>query len=69
MRKSGVPLSEEVLKMAVKEIRAGGGLDYARNIARDLQEKVHAALLYFETTIGLRNYILRLVQKRLELDD
>lgn len=68
MRKSSVPLSKEVLKMAVKEIRAGGGLDYARNTAKDLQEKVNSALSYFETKTGARNYILRLVQKKLELD-
>lgn len=55
--------------MAVNEIRAAGGLDYARKIAQGLQESTNTALSYFETQMGARNYILRLVQKRLELDE
>lgn len=68
MRKSGAPLSKEILNMAVDEIKATGGLEYARKTAMSLQEKVNSALSYFETQIGTRNYIMRLVQKRLELD-
>lgn len=67
-RKSGVTLSDEVLKMAVDEIRATGGLDYARKIALSLQEAVDTSLSVFETRMSAKNYILRLVQKRLELD-
>lgn len=68
MRKAGAPLSEEVLKMAVKELREAGGLEYAKKTAESLQESTNAALAYYETEMGARNYILRLVQKRLELD-
>lgn len=68
LRKSGAPLSDEVLEMAVKEIRTAGGLDYAKDVAMGLQEKVNVALATFEAKMGARNYIFRLVQKRLELD-
>jgi hypothetical protein len=68
MRKTSSPLSGEVLKMAVDELRAAGGLQYARDTALNLQESVNTALSYFETEMETRNYILRLVQKRLELD-
>lgn len=68
LRKTGASLSDEVLEMAVKEIRTAGGLDYARDVAMNLQEKVNVALACFEAKMGARNYIFRLVQKRLELE-
>lgn len=68
-RKTGTPLSDEMLKMGVDALRAAGGIDHAREVAKGLQRAVDQTLSDIERQIGAKNFILRLVQKRLELDE
>lgn len=67
-RKTGVELSVDIRKLALNDIKATGGLEYAKNTAMDLQEAVSETLSQYEDKVGAKNWILRLVQKRLEIE-
>lgn len=66
-RKTGVELSVDLRKLALNDIKATGGLEYAKSTAMDLQEAVNETLSQYEDKVGAKNWILRLVQKRLEI--
>lgn len=66
-RKTGGELSVDIRKLALNDIKAAGGLEYAKNTAMDLQEAVSETLSQYEDKVGAKNWILRLVQKRLEI--
>lgn len=66
-RKAGNGLSPEIRRLAVDEIKASGALEYAKSVVVGLQETVDKTLTLFEERMGAKNWILRLVQKRLEL--
>lgn len=66
-RKTGGELSVDIRKLALNDIKAAGGLEYAKNTAMDLQEAVNETLSQYEDKVGAKNWILRLVQKRLEI--
>ncbi|KAF4984888.1 hypothetical protein FZEAL_41 [Fusarium zealandicum] len=68
-RKSGNGLSAEVRKLALDDIIATGGLDYAKKTAIGLQESVKETLSMFEDKVGEKNWLLRLAQKKLEIQD
>ncbi|KAJ5323826.1 hypothetical protein N7476_002426 [Penicillium atrosanguineum] len=65
-RKAGNCLSPELRKLALDDIVAAGGLEYTKNVIIDLQEKVSMLLAQFEDQAGGRNWIIRLMKKRLE---
>ncbi|KAI3397656.1 hypothetical protein diail_10527 [Diaporthe ilicicola] len=67
-RKTGVELSVDIRKLALSDIKATGGLEYAKRTAMDLQEAVSETLSQYEDKVGAKNWILRLVQKRLEME-
>ena len=62
-------LSLEVRKLALDEIKATGGLEYAKKTAIGLQESVNETLSMYEDKVGQKNWLLRLAQKRLEIED
>jgi ophiobolin F synthase len=68
-RKSDVGLSAEIRKLALDDIKAAGGVEYTRKVVKDLQRAVETCLSLYEAKLGAKNFILRLVQKKLELDD
>ncbi|KAK8078753.1 polyprenyl synthetase [Apiospora phragmitis] len=67
-RKMGGGLSYELRKLAVADIKATGGLQSAKNTAIGLQEAVDETLTMYEKRVGEKNWLLRLAQKRLEID-
>jgi len=62
-------LSVEIRKLALDDIKAAGGVEYTRQVVKELQREVEASLSLYEAEVGSKNFILRLVQKKLELDD
>lgn len=66
-RKVRCGLPTTVRKLAVDSIKATGGLEYARKTAVSLQEAVDETLCQYEDRVGAKNWILRLVQKRLDV--
>ncbi|KAJ4253874.1 geranylgeranyl pyrophosphate synthetase [Fusarium torreyae] len=68
-RKMGNELSIEVRKLGLDDIKATGGLDYAEKTAIGLQESVDETLSMYEDKVGEKNWLLRLAQKRLEIED
>lgn len=67
LRKTGNGLSPEIRKLALDVIKASGGLDYAKTVVLALQEMVDKTLTHAEQKTGISNWVLRLVQKRLEI--
>ena len=67
-RKAGKGVPVEVRKLALHDIKVAGGLQYTRDVVMRLQEAVENKLTEFEEKTGRENWILRLVQKRLEID-
>ena len=61
-------LSVEIRKLALDDIKAAGGVEYTRQVVKELQREVEASLSLYEAEVGSKNFILRLVQKKLELD-
>lgn len=68
-RKAGNGLSPEVRKLALDDIKATGGLAYAKKTAIGLQESVYETLSMYEDKVGEKNWLLRLAQKKLEIED
>lgn len=66
-RKKKCALPTSVRKLAVDSIKATGALEYARKTAISLQEAVDETLSQYEDRVGAKNWILRLAQKRLEI--
>lgn len=66
-RKIGNGLSMEVRKLALEQIIASGALQRTRKVIVKLQEKLDRIMLECEQEIGSRNWILRLMQKRLKV--
>lgn len=62
-------LSGEIRKLALGDIKAAGGVEYTKNVVKDLQRAVETSLSLYEAKLGTKNFILRLIQKKLELDD
>lgn len=52
----------------MEEIKATGGLEYAKNTAIGLQDSVNETLSMYEDKVGGKNWLLRLAQKRLEIE-
>ena len=48
---------------------AAGGLEYAKKIAVGLQDSVNETLSLYESKVGEKNWLLRLAQKKLEIED
>lgn len=67
-RKAGQCLSLEVRKWVVAEMESCGALVFARGIVMNLQKSVDDMLSDIEEKMGAKNWILRLVQKRLQLE-
>jgi ophiobolin F synthase len=67
-RKSDMGLSAEIRKLALDDIKAAGGVEYTRQVVKELQRAVGTSLSLYEAEVGTKNFILRLVQKKLELD-
>ncbi|KAF5679617.1 terpenoid synthase [Fusarium heterosporum] len=67
-RKCGNGLCPEMRKLAVGDIKATGGLDYAKKTAIGLQESVEETLSMYENKVGEKNWLLRLAQKGLEIE-
>lgn len=67
-RKTCNGLSLEVRKLALDEIKATGGLEYAKKTAIELQESVSETLSMYENKVGEKNWLLRLAQKQLEIE-
>ncbi|KAK6084429.1 polyprenyl synthetase [Seiridium cupressi] len=67
-RKSSADLPLDIRKLALDDIKATGGLEYAKKTAMGLQDSVNETLSQYEDKVGAKNWILRLVQKRLELE-
>ncbi|KAK8006183.1 fusicoccadiene synthase [Apiospora marii] len=61
-------LSYEVRKLALSDIKATGGLESAKKTAMGLQEAINETLTMYEDKVGEKNWLLRLAQKRLEVD-
>ncbi|KAM0347287.1 hypothetical protein ACHAPU_004806 [Fusarium lateritium] len=68
-RKCGNGLCPEMLKLAVNDIKATGGLEYAKKTAIGLQESVDETLSMYESKVGEKNWLLRLAQKGLEIEE
>ncbi|KAM0315332.1 hypothetical protein ACHAPQ_011604 [Fusarium lateritium] len=68
-RKCGNGLCHEMRKLAVDDIKATGGLEYAKKTAVGLQESVTETLSMYEDKVGEKNWLLRLAQKRLEIEE
>lgn len=64
----GAGLSHEVRKLALADIKATGGLERAKMTAMGLQEAINETLTMYEDKVGEKNWLLRLAQKRLEVD-
>lgn len=56
-------------KLALDEIKAAGGLEYAKKTAMGLQESVNETLSMYENKVGEKNWLLRLAQKQLEIEE
>jgi ophiobolin F synthase len=66
-RKLGDGLSLEVQKLVQDEIKACGALERTRLTVRELLAKMDTELIKCERETGLKNWTLRLIQKRLEV--
>lgn len=66
-RKVSSSLPKEVRQLALNNIKAAGGLSHARSVVVRLQKAVNDKLAIAEETAGAKNWILRLLQKRLEI--
>ena len=62
-------LSAEIRKLVLDDIKAAGGVEYTMNVVKELQAAVGTSLSLYEAKLGTKNFILGLVQKKLELDD
>ncbi|CAI6340763.1 unnamed protein product [Periconia digitata] len=67
-RKASMSLSPELRKLVLEDIKAAGGLEYAIKKTRELQESISETLAMYEEKVGEKNWLLRLAQKRLEVD-
>lgn len=67
-RKSGNGLAPELRKLVLDDIKAAGGLAYAIKKTIELQESISETLAMYEEKVGEKNWLLRLTQKRLELE-
>jgi ophiobolin F synthase len=65
-RKAGCGVSLDVRKLAIRELKASGALRHARDVILALQEELDEVMTGFEREIGSKNWILRLMQKRLK---
>ncbi|KAM0366670.1 hypothetical protein ACHAPK_008142 [Fusarium culmorum] len=68
-RKCGNGLCPEVRKLALEDMIAAGGMEYAKKTAFGLQESVNETLSMYESKVGQKNWLLRLAQKKLEIED
>ncbi|QPC69260.1 hypothetical protein HYE68_000012 [Fusarium pseudograminearum] len=68
-RKCGNGLCPEVRKLALEDMIAAGGMEYAKKTALGLQESVNETLSMYESKVGQKNWLLRLAQKKLEIED
>lgn len=68
-RKNGQFLEFEVRKLAVAEMESCGALEVAKGIVLNLQKSVDEMLTEIEHKMESKNWILRLIQKRLQLKD
>ena len=66
-RKSQHGLSNNIRKLVLDDIRAAGGLTHARETVASLQGAIEEKLMSLEEETGMKNWILRLIQLRLEL--
>lgn len=66
-RKAERGLTLELRKLAADEIRSSGALDKVEKVIQGLQQVVDKTLTLYEDRLGAKNWILRLLQKRLEL--
>ncbi|EWG50864.1 hypothetical protein FVEG_16702 [Fusarium verticillioides 7600] len=68
-RKCGNGLCPEVRKLALKDMIAAGGMEYAKKTALGLQDSITETLSMYESKVGETNWLLRLAQKKLEIED
>ncbi|KAK8101989.1 polyprenyl synthetase [Apiospora kogelbergensis] len=61
-------LSYEMRKLALEDIIATGGLESTKKTVMGLQEAINETLTMYENRVGGKNWLLRLAQKRLEID-
>ncbi|KAI9727247.1 MAG: hypothetical protein M1828_006866 [Chrysothrix sp. TS-e1954] len=67
-RKISKCMPDEMRKLVLDDIRVTGGLQHTRDIVMQMQEVVEDKVTEFEKKTGKQNWILRLVQKRLEIE-
>ncbi|RBQ68210.1 hypothetical protein FVER14953_21058 [Fusarium verticillioides] len=68
-RKCGNGLCPEVRELTLKDMIAAGGMEYAKKTALGLQDSVTETLSMYESKVGETNWLLRLAQKKLEIED
>jgi ophiobolin F synthase len=66
-RKANNGVSWELRKLARDEIIASGALEHTKRVVLELLEKVEDELTKCELEAGSKNWILRLMQKRLKI--
>ncbi|KAJ5523607.1 terpenoid synthase [Penicillium frequentans] len=67
LRKTGNGLAPEIRELALGGITSAGGLEYAKGVVLALQRVIDVELKHAEEDTGINYWVLRLLQKRLEI--
>ena len=66
-RKFGGELLPETRKLVLDDIKAAGALSYTHELIEQLQEEVEKEQKALDERTGVKNWILRLIQQRLQV--
>lgn len=67
-RKREITLSDEILKLALEDIKTAGGLQHAKSVLLEMQVSMEKMISLYEIKMDSKNWIMRLSQKRLEIE-